>query len=231
MAAAASNKELERTRNERASHARLVASGGSCAPLNSGVMRFIMKSPAILALASILLFAQPSILACAQTGGWQLYTPLKQSFSVESPAPLRKVESFSGEHQASLERSQRIHWATCYAAIKTTPDDSRFGIIVINARQKFIRSQPRDKLYWYLGAILIGNEDEAEPTSVKEINVNGLKGKEYIYTRGGVFTRGRIFEVGGKIYVVVFVGKDDNDLTSSDAERFLNSFRLRKRRG
>lgn len=188
-----------------------------------------MKTPAILVLTGILLFAQPSLLRVhAQNSDWRLYTPPKQRFSVESPAPLRKVESFSGEHQASLERSQRIYWATCYAVIETTPENSRFGIVIINAKQKFIRSQPRDKLYWYLGAVLIGNEDEAEPTSVKETNVNGLKGREYIYTHGGVSTRGRIFEIGGKIYVVVFVGKDDNDLNSSDAERFLNSFRLHR---
>ncbi|MDQ3803162.1 MAG: hypothetical protein M3416_04835 [Acidobacteriota bacterium] len=170
--------------------------------------------------------------AQAPTAGWRVYSPPHQSFSVESPAPLRKVQSFSGEHQASLERNQKNHWAACYAAIETTPEDSRFGVVVINARQKFIRSQPREEprgLYWYLGAILIGNEDEAEPTSVKGIDVNGLKGKEYVYTGGGVSTRGRIFETGGKIYVVVFVGKDDKDLTSSDAERFLNSFRVRGR--
>jgi hypothetical protein len=35
-----SNKSLERTRNKQHSHARLGASGGSCAPLNSGVGRF-----------------------------------------------------------------------------------------------------------------------------------------------------------------------------------------------
>jgi len=183
----------------------------------------------MLALTGILLFAQSSFPVHAQTGSWRVYSPPKQKFSVESSAPLRTVESFSGEHQGSLDRSQKIHWASCYAVIETTPEGSRFGIVVINARQKFIRGQPRDKLYWYLGAILIGNEDEAEPTSVKEINAGGLKGREYIYTRGGVSTRGRIFEKGGNIYVVVFVGKDEADLTSSDAERFLNSFRLRGR--
>jgi hypothetical protein len=224
------NNGMQRTRTQQAYyHQRFVRAADAGRYALSLYLRNPMKSPVIRTLTGILLFVQPSILAHAQTGSWRIYTPSKQSFSIEAPAPLRKVESFSGEHQASLERSQRIDWATCYAAIETTPEASPFGIIVINARQKFIRSQPRDKLYWYLGAVLIGNEDEAEPINVKEINVNGLKGKEYIYTRGGVSTRGRIFEVGGKIYVVVFVGKDDNDLTSFDAERFLNSFRLRKR--
>lgn len=191
-----------------------------------------MKTRVIQISTLLFLIAQTCLLARAQDAGWRVYSPPRQSFSVESPAPLRKVESFSGEHNASLERDQRNDWASCYAAIETTPGDSRFGVVVINAGQKFFRSQlreDREGLYWYLGAILIGNEDEPEPTSVKEINVNGLKGREYIYTRGGVSTRGRIFETGGKIYVIVFVGKDVADLTSSDSTRFLNSFRLRGR--
>ncbi len=188
-----------------------------------------MKSPAVLAFIAILLSAQTGLTARAQAGGWRVHSPPGQNFSVAAPAPLRHVESFTGEHQASLDRSQKIEGANCYAAIETTPEESRFGVVVINARRKLVRSQPRDKLYWYLGALLIGNEDEAEPTRVREINVNGLKGREQIYTRGGVSTRGRIFEAGGKIYVAVFVGRDEADLTSPDAERFLNSFRLRGR--
>jgi hypothetical protein len=191
-----------------------------------------MKALFTFTLALILFAAQASYIAYSLNDRWRVYSSPDNSFSAELPAPLREVMSFSGEHNASLDPDQKSGWCPCYAAIETTPEDSRFGVIVINARQKILRSQARDEkygLYWYLGAVLIGNEDEAEPTSVKEIHVNGLKGKEYIYTRGGVSTRGRIFETGGKIYVVVFVGKDDADLTSSDAERFLNSFRLRGR--
>ena len=195
-------------------------------------LALIMKALIIFTLAVVSLVAQTSHVAYAQNKEWQVYSPPDKSFSVELPAPLRPVMSFSGEHNASLDPGQKSGWCPCYAAIETTPDDSRFGIIVINAKQKFLRSQPREGeygLYWYLGANLVGNEDEAEPTSVKEISANGLKGKEYIYTytRNGVSTRGRIFETSGRIYVIVFVGKDDNDLTSPDAERFLNSFRLR----
>ena len=184
------------------------------------------------ALALALLFIAQWGLAHAQHGtGWRVYSPKRGGFSVETPAPLRKVMSFDGEHGASTEPDQKNGWADCYAAAETTPEDARFGIVVINAGQKFLRSKPREGpygLYWYLGAVLIGNEDEAEPTSVKEIDANELKGKEYIYTHGGVSTKGRIFETGGKIYVVVFVGRDDEDLTSPDAARFLNSFRLRR---
>jgi hypothetical protein len=149
-----------------------------------------MKAVIILTLVVIVPIAH------AQTANWQRYAPRGSGFSVESPVPLRKVESFSGEHNASLERSQRIEWASCYAAIETAPEDSRFGVIVINSRERQFRAQPRNGeygLFWYLGAFLIGNEDEATPTSEQAVSVNGLEGKEYIYTHGGVSTRGRIW--------------------------------------
>lgn len=192
-----------------------------------------MSSLVALVFACVLIASQATLTAHGQGGNWQTYSPRGSNFSVEAPAPLRKVESFSGEHNASLERSQRIEWASCYSAIETIPGDSRFGVIVINANQKQLRSEAREGeygLFRYLGGFLIGNEDESTPTSVQAIEVNGVKGKEYIYTymRGGVSARGRIFETKGRIYVVVFAGQEDKDLTSADATRFLNSFRVRR---
>lgn len=192
-----------------------------------------MNRTALIALTVTLAFAPPAArtgrAAGAQDGGWRTQSPPDKRFGVELPVPLREVVSFSGEHQATLEPDQKSWWCPCYAGYETDPGESRFGVVVVNARQKYIRSQPREGrygLYQYLGAMVIGNEDEPEPTSVKEIGVNGLRGKEFIYTRGGVATRGRMFETGGRIYVVVFVGKNEKDLASPDAERFLNSFRL-----
>ena len=185
-----------------------------------------MKTSVILALAVALLVIQSSLAAHAQNKGWRVYSPPDGSFSVELPAPLRKVASFEGEHGASLASDQRIRWASCYAAIETTPEDSRFGIIVINGRAKFLRWQPREEFLSYL-RILIGDDDRPEPTSETVIHANGLKGKEYVYT-SGMSTRGRIFDTGSRIYILVFVGRvgrDDEDLTSPAAERFFNSFR------
>lgn len=170
---------------------------------------------------------------------WQTYTSPDGSFTVEAPAALRKVPSFDGEHGANLAADQQIQWATSYAAIETNPEDARFGINVINGRLKSMRSQPRAKLLWYLSAVLIGDEDNPDPDIQKRVNVNGLRGNEYFHIRehrrigngmtGEIHTRGRIFDLGDRIYVVTFTGRNAEDLTSPDAERFLNSFRLRKR--
>jgi len=168
---------------------------------------------------------------------WKTYTSSDKSFAIKAPAPLREVASFDGEHGANLAPDQRYEWATCYAVIETDPENVRFGIDVVNGRLKDIRSQPQAKLLWYLSAVLIGDEDNPDPKIQRRINVNGLKGTEYFHIRenlagntGEIYTRGRIFDRGGRVYVITFIGRDAKDLTSADAERFLNSFRLLKPR-
>ena len=141
--------------------------------------------------------------------------------------------SFEGEHGASLEPDQKEKNVECYSAIETTPQDSRFGIIVINPAGKSLRSFKREELLEHLSVFLIGNDDESQfMRTPAAITRNGLSGKEYFYVREGskgcdLCTRGRIFRVGNRLYVLVFVGQNVKDSTSVDAERFLNSFRLR----
>jgi hypothetical protein len=169
---------------------------------------------------------------------WKTYTSPDKTFLVEGPAPLREVASFDGEHGASLDPDQEYEWARSYAVIEAD-QNVRFGLNVINGRLRDFRSQPRAKLLWYLSAVLIGDEDNPDARIQKRINVNGLKGNEYFHIRenkifpngstGEIHTRGRIFDRGNRIYVVTFIGRDAKELTSADAERFLNSFRLLKR--
>lgn len=189
-----------------------------------------MKRSKVLALA-FLFIAQCGFTYAQDGGRWRVYSPNHGVFSVETPAPLRKVMSFDGEHGASLEPDQKEENVSCYAAIETTPEDSRFGVIVINLRGRLLGSSKGEDRLEYLSAILIGDEDETQLMRVpRAVEHNGLTGKEYFYVKdAGLFTRGRIFVAGGKIYVIVFVGRNDKDLTSTDAERFLNSFRLHKR--
>jgi hypothetical protein len=128
--------------------------------------------------AAALLLIPPH--GCAQT--WRVQSSPDKSFSVELPAPLSKVKSFDGEHGIDFSPEQDGRGITSYAAIETNPDDCRFGIVIIGRkiRERYLRLGPRDEIFEYLGALLIGNEDEGEPTSVKEITINGLKGRDYI---------------------------------------------------
>jgi len=170
---------------------------------------------------------------------WQTYKSPDNTFTIQAPAPLREVASFNGEHGVNLSPNQKYDWATCYAIIEPGREDVRFGVDVVNGRLKDIGSGPQTKLFSYLSAVLIGDDDDPEPKIQKHITVNGLRGNEYSYIReenagGGtqfpLYTRGRIFDRGNRIYVVTFIGRDQKDLTSAEAERFLNSFRLVKRR-
>jgi hypothetical protein len=195
----------------------------------------MMKSLIIFTLGAVLLVTQTSLVAHAQNNSWRIYSPPDKSFSVELPVPLVKVKSFDGKHGVDFDPEQNGKGNFSYAAIETVPEDSRFGIIVLNGRSRFLRSQKREKSLEYLSWFLIADEDELQfmrpPVEAKQ---NGMIGKEYFYVKevtinDPLFTRGRIFDTGNKIYVLVFIGRNTKDLTSPDAERFFNSFRLRQR--
>lgn len=187
----------------------------------------------ILALG-IVLIAQMIAQAQMKEGVWRVYSSPDKKFNIELPSPLRKVMSFEGEHGANLDLDQKIRWADCYAVIETTPQESRFGVIVINGRSKFVRSQKREEILEYLSWVFLADDDELqhmrEPVAVKQ---NGLRGREYFYVdsvgSSNLYTRGRIFDTGIRIYILVFVGRDTNDLRSAEADRFLDSFQLRLR--
>jgi hypothetical protein len=188
-------------------------------------------------LFCLLVAAQMSSMAHAQGKSWRTYSLPDSSFSIELPAPLQKVMSFEGEHGASLEPDQHIKWAACYAAIETSPEDSRFGIIAVETKslRKALRSMSREEFLTSLSYTFLADDDETQylraPVIVEH---NGLTGKEYFYVKEHslsccLYIRGRIFDADNRIYVLVFVGQDEKDLGSPDAERFLNSFRVRER--
>ena len=168
----------------------------------------------------------------AQANSWRTYSPSDSRFSVELPAPLRKVMSFEAEQGASLALDQKMKGAACYAAIETTPGESRFGIIVLPA--KYLRKIPmsREEFVESLSYTFLSDDDETQflrtPLKLKE---NGLSGKEYLYIKdskysGSLYTRGRIWDAGHAFYVLVYIGRDEKDLNSLDANRFLASFRV-----
>jgi hypothetical protein len=141
--------------------------------------------------------------------------------------------SFEAEQGASLALDQKMKGASCYAAIETTPGESRFGIIVIPA--KYLSKIPMSKKEFLksLSYTFLADDDETQFLRPPlELNENGLSGKEYLYIKdskysGSLYTRGRIWDAGSTFYVLVYVGRDEKDLTSLDANRFLDSFRVR----
>jgi hypothetical protein len=187
----------------------------------------------ILGFALLLLFQGSVATTTDQASNWRTYSPPDRSFSVSLPAPLTKVGAFSGEHGAALEPIEGEDNSQVYAAPEGIPEDARFGIVVVKARP-FVSQIKRDKAIDYLSWILLGDEDELQfMKPSKKIICNGLVGREYFYIKeptinSPMFTRGRIFDTGQKIYILIFIGKDAQDLSSADADRFFNSFQLTK---
>lgn len=194
----------------------------------------------LISALAIVLIGQTYFLTFAQKRVWRVSLPPDRSFSVEVPAALLKVKSFDGEHGVDFDPNFIGPSSSAYVSIEAEPEDCRFGIIVINGKVKPFLTQERKELLEYLSVMLIGDDDDSTPDIEKLIHNNGLTWKEYFFIRneqtfegrgstGSIHTRGRILDAGNKIYILVFVGQDTKELTSSDAERFLNSFRLRRR--
>lgn len=157
---------------------------------------------------------------------WRTYSPPDNSFSIELPAPMRRVTWFEGKHGAEIEPDPDVDKdVISYAAIQSEPKAREYGVVVINGKSKEISSKGRgdrvDGLWFLIGG------DDATPTSERSVRVNGFIGREYVYAKeisDERYARGRIVDTGENIYVIVFVAQAAEDLTSSDAERFLNSF-------
>lgn len=158
---------------------------------------------------------------------WRVYSPPDKSFTVELPASMQRVTFFEGKHGASnepgLDADKNV---ASYAALQTTPEVREYGVIVIDGKSKELDSAEREKRVAGLDFVIGG--DDATPTSVQTVHASTLTGKEYVYAKEiaeGIYTRGRVFDAGERIYVIVFRARTAKDLNSPDAERFLNSFR------
>jgi hypothetical protein len=179
-------------------------------------------------LIVITLLFGASISAPAQTKAWRTQSPCRSNFSVELPVPLYQVSWFEGKHGPTLEPDEGFNeGGASYAALQENPKRRQYGIVVQEvtgeARSKYRRGE-------FEGDYFIIGGDDATPTSEKFIRANGLNGREYVYARevaADIYTRGRIFYAGNRLYVIVFVAATAEDLMSADATRFLDSFHIR----
>jgi hypothetical protein len=165
----------------------------------------------------------------AQQQTWKRQSPCDNDFSVEVPSPLYRVGWFEGKHGATFDPDEDFDQDTAsYFAWRSTPAKLHFGVLVEKVSQGE-RSELK-RLEFGGNWCMIGGDDVWTFTE-RIVRRNGLTGKEYVYTEAVAanrYPRGRIFYARGRLYFVIFVGTTAADLTSPDAERFLNSFRLRK---
>ena len=173
--------------------------------------------------------------AHGQSSAWRVYYSPDKTFSVELPAPLTKVDAFEGEHGAYEVDKSEERGCCAYTAIETTPEDSRFGIIVLHKKAKGFEkiNFDNEEILSFLALTLIGDDDfDSYMKKPSNIIQNGSKGREYFYVKKDTlnnvtqYGRGRIFVTKDKIYITVFVGKNEKDLKLPDATRFFDSFRI-----
>jgi hypothetical protein len=200
----------------------------------------VYVTPALLVIS---ILSQLTLIAHGQTQAWHVYSSSEDKFTVSVPRTVRISKSAEDKNEANLERAQEENFASNVSIYKDTAgshQEGKFMILVVNAKAKIFDSLSRHALLTYLSVMLIGDDDDPQPSREVAIKVNGLNGKEYVWAKqkkffengssGEMFKRGRIFDRGDKIYVIVFVGQNAAELNSHITERFLNSFRLNPRK-
>ncbi len=162
---------------------------------------------------------------------WHVYSPPHTGYSVESPVSFRRVRYYEGEHGIgdAWTTKEEARGSIVHVAQQSLPEARDYAVLVMDIPKKHrpLSADDIDYLKWW-----VGGDDESEPTSVSDVEVNGLKGKEYVYAKAislDRYTRGRIFDSGDRVYILIFKSSTTEDLSSDAATRFLNSFRLRKK--
>lgn len=185
------------------------------------------------ALVIVALVLSGNILpAPAQSKSWRAQTTCKTDFIVDLPVPLYEVSWFEGKHGPSLEPDEVFDadGLLAFVALQRSPLARQYGIVVWDVP---LEDRPEYRKGNLGSTNFVIGGDDADPTTVREVNVNGLRGKEYVFAEQiteDTYTRGRVFYARGRLYILVFVATTAADLASSDADRFLSSFRLRKLR-
>ena len=159
---------------------------------------------------------------------WRLYFLPRTYAGIEAPAQFRRVRYYEGEHGIgdSWTTKAEARGGVVYVAQESKPLPRDYAILVIDIpkAKRPVSQDTLDYLKWW-----IGGDDDSEPTSTTEIEAHGIKGKEYLYARDialNRYTRGRIFNAGKRVYILIFKSSKPEDLNSKSALRFLNSFRL-----
>lgn len=182
-----------------------------------------MKTTLFTILAMLLTL--PSVYA----QGWRAYSPANTNYSVESPVPFHRVRYYEGEHGIgdAWTTKEEAQGSVVYVAQQSAPKARDYAVLamIIPQTRRPLSADVLDYLKWW-----IGGDDESEPTSVIDVEVDGLKGKEYIYSKAislDTYTRGRILDGGDKVYILIFKSSTAEELSSAAATRFLNLFHLR----
>ena len=147
---------------------------------------------------------------------WQRFAPPGLGFGIDVPSKPQRIRDLYGDTDPKGFKSIDVFGSRVFQIIVLVPSTAML--------QETKGENKLGGLEFTIGG------DDAEPATESTINVNGLKGKEFIYhfpdaeTRG--HRRGRIIDARTRIFVLIYATKTASGLNSSAAVRFFNSFRV-----
>ena len=113
------------------------------------------------------------ILPSVYAQGWRVYSPPNTTYSVESPVPFRRVRYYEGEHGIgdAWTTEDEARGSIVYVAQQSAPKARDYAVLVMDVpkENRPVAADVLDYLKWW-----IGGDDDSEPTSVLNVNVNGL---------------------------------------------------------
>jgi hypothetical protein len=148
---------------------------------------------------------------------WRLFSPPDKSLRIETPVPLNRIDDMYGDTSPDGYKSIDVFGGE-------SKSRGSFLIVILTPSEEMRSKHPNANEIAGLEFVIGG--DDAKPLSERVINVQGLKGKEFIYNLDGKRTRGRILDSGERIFVLVYGSRKAKDITSPSATRFFDSFKL-----
>jgi len=162
------------------------------------------------------------------TGGWLMYTPSDNSFTVEVPGTShREVETYEGFDESTPAGWRPLH-AYVAATLLETPRALFMRAYLISAFEVMSRAPASQKIDEFVEA-LAGKSKRL--TSSKQINIDGRRVREVTLaskdTEENEFVRVRFVETDARVYMLTYI-TNTSDIYSTSATRFFNSFRAKR---
>lgn len=171
----------------------------------------------------------------AQTNEWQVFSPKDGLFSVEIPKlPVKVITPNDPDVKDSLLEKGLTTWLIPVPG----QDEARYSIFRFEfdeIKREFKKEGISERrLIEYLATMIAGDDDAPEFLSRgKPVWNHWVLGTEYTFAYDdqansalALHTRSRFFVKGKYLFVAKFQGDDARDLSSTDAKRFLRSFKI-----
>ncbi|MGH9949501.1 MAG: hypothetical protein ACRD6X_20190 [Pyrinomonadaceae bacterium] len=173
-----------------------------------------------------------------QSSNWRTFSSKDKTYSVEVPrnVGIEPVKSKDPKWKDTL-----LEVGVTGILMRVPGQEShRFSVLridldLIPGFDKESKKLSEDDLVSYFAVMYTGEDDESQCLSEATLIDNGgIKGREYTYVLddrannggGKLYTRSRLFLRNRKLFIVKFEGTKRDELTSSDANRFLTTFRM-----